>query len=88
MSKFGNLLQQTMPSLENMSNWQLYQSFTEGQISIKNCEQNYNWLVEENSQKYFCTAVANFPAVVAYIKMMILIYATPCLSGGGGDRFN
>ena len=29
MSKFGNLLQQTMSSLENMSNCQLYQSFTD-----------------------------------------------------------
>ena len=29
MSKFGNLLQQTMSSLQNMSNWQLYQSFTD-----------------------------------------------------------
>ena len=29
MLKFGNLLQQTMSSLENMSNWQLYQSFTD-----------------------------------------------------------
>ena len=29
MSKFGNLLQQTMSSLENMSNWQVYQSFTD-----------------------------------------------------------
>ena len=55
-------------------------------ISIKNCEQNYNWLVKETKfraplkpisisqiicylhfvfsrQQYFCTAVANFPAV-------------------------
>ena len=29
MSKFRNLLQQTMSSLQNMSNWQLYQSFTD-----------------------------------------------------------
>ena len=29
MSKFGNLLQQTMSSLQNMRNWQVYQSFTD-----------------------------------------------------------
>ena len=88
MSKFENFLQQTMSSLENTNNWQLYQYFTDinkklwtklemarrrNQIPSTSETNLYfanSMLINANcilcsavSNIFFCTTLANFPAV-------------------------